>query len=110
MEKKNNAKRKKNKKATRLSIQNKAAMLGISGVICMLLVLLLFEGRSLKIKRDANEVKTEQLIQQQEEEKARTGEIEDLQKYMQSDEYTEKIAKEKIGLVKKNEIIFKENK
>ena len=29
---------------------------------------------------------------------------------MQSDEYTEKIAKEKIGLVKDNEIIFKENK
>lgn len=85
-------------------------MLGISLVICMLLIILLLEGRSLKRRRDANEAKTEQLIQQQEEEKARTGEIEDLQKYMQSDEYTEKIAKEKIGLVKENEIIFKENK
>ena len=43
-------------------------------------------------------------------EEARTKDIEDMQEYMQSDEYTEKIAKEKIGLVKDNEIIFKENK
>ncbi|MBS6195427.1 MAG: septum formation initiator family protein [Clostridiales bacterium] len=110
MVKKKEARRKKNKKAKRSNIQNRAAMLGISGVICMLLVVLLFEGRSLKLRRDANEVKTEQLIKQQEEEEARTGEIEDLQKYIQSDEYTEKIAKEKIGLVKENEIIFKEVK
>ena len=45
-----------------------------------------------------------------ETEEARTKDIEDMQEYMQSDEYAEKIAKEKIGLVKDNEIIFKENK
>lgn len=110
MVKKKKAGKRRNQKENKRNIQNRAAMLGISGVICMLLVILLFEGRSLKMKRDANEVKTEQLIQQQKEEQARTDEIEELQKYMQSDEYTEKIAKEKIGLVKENEIIFKENK
>ena len=33
-----------------------------------------------------------------------------MEEYMQSDEYIEKIAREKIGLVKDNEIIFKEVK
>ena len=36
--------------------------------------------------------------------------FEELQEYMKSDKYMEKIAREKIGLVKENEIIFKENK
>ena len=108
MVKKKNAKRKG--KANRQNVQNRAAMLGISAVVCMLLVLLLFKGNALQKRIQSNENKIDQLTQQHEGEEARTGEIEDLQKYMQSDEYVEKIAKEKIGLVKDNEIIFKENK
>ena len=50
----------------------------------------------------------QELAEQIDDEKARTKEIEAMQDYIQSDEYTEKIAKEKIGLVKENEIIFKE--
>ena len=46
--------------------------------------------------------------QQIEEENQRTADIRELQEYMQSDEYLEKTAKEKLGLVKENEIIFKE--
>ncbi|NCC43748.1 MAG: cell division protein FtsH [Clostridia bacterium] len=84
-------------------------MLGISGVVCMLLVILLLEGRSLQDRIQVNEDKKAQLEDQLASEEARTGEIEEQQEYMQSDEYIEKIAKEKIGLVKDNEIIFKEN-
>ena len=69
---------------------------------------LLYEGHSLKIKIAANERKTVQLEQQIEEENQRTADIRELQEYMQSDEYLEKTAKEKLGLVKENEIIFKE--
>ena len=87
-------------------MQNKAAMLGISSVVCMLLGVLLVEGHSLQNKIQQNEVRYAQLEKQLKEEQARTGEIEE----MQSDEYVEKIAKEKIGLVKENEIIFKETK
>ncbi|NCB92118.1 MAG: cell division protein FtsH [Clostridia bacterium] len=75
----------------------------------MLLVILLLEGRSLQDRIQVNEDKKAQLEDQLASEEARTGEIEELQEYMQSDEYIEKIAKEKIGLVKDNEIIFKEN-
>ena len=46
--------------------------------------------------------------QQLSQEEARTKEIEDLQEYVKSDEYMEKVAKEKAGLLKPNEIIFKE--
>lgn len=109
MEKKKGAKKGRNTKVKRRSIQNKAAMLGISGVVCMLLVILLLEGRSLQDRIQVNEDKKAQLEDQLASEEARTGEIEELQEYMQSDEYIEKIAKEKIGLVKDNEIIFKEN-
>lgn len=110
MVKKKNAKRKKNRKINRQNVQNKAAMFGISVVACLLLVVLLFEGSSLQNRCDANEIRKAQLQQRKQEEEARTVEIENLQKYMQSDEYIEKIAKERIGLVKENEIIFKENK
>jgi cell division protein DivIC len=85
-------------------------MIGISGVVCMLLAVLLLEGHSLQKRIQTNENRRAQLEKQLEAEEARTGEIEELQEYMQSDEYIEKIAKEKIGMVKDNEIIFKENK
>ena len=88
--------------------QNKAAMLSITLDVCILLAVLLYEGHSLKIKIAANERKTVQLEQQIEEENQRTADIRELQEYMQSDEYLEKTAKEKLGLVKENEIIFKE--
>ena len=35
-------------------------------------------------------------------------EIEELEEYMNSDEYIEQVAKEKLGMVKDGEIIFKE--
>ena len=37
-------------------------------------------------------------------------EIEDLKQYMLTDEYAEQAAREKLGLVKENEIIFQEEK
>lgn len=88
--------------------QNKAAMLSITFVVCILLAVLLYEGHSLKVKIAANEKKAVQLERQIEKENQRTADISELQEYMQSDEYLEKTAKEKLGLVKENEIIFKE--
>lgn len=85
-------------------------MLGISLVVCVLLIVLMVEGQSLQKKIDENIKRQTQLQEQLDAEAARTEEIEDLQEYMKSDEYMEKIAREKIGLVKENEIIFKENK
>ena len=41
------------------------------------------------------------------EETTRTQEIKDLEAYMQTDEYAEQVAKDKLGLVYEDEIIFK---
>ncbi|MGI6010770.1 MAG: FtsB family cell division protein [Ruminococcus sp.] len=87
---------------------NKIAMMGITLVVCMMLVLLWVEGRSVQQRISENTQRQQELAEQIDAEKERTKEIEDMQEYVQSDEYTEKIAKEKIGLVKDNEIIFKE--
>lgn len=90
--------------------RNKAAMVGISTVVTMLLAVLLFQGQDLQRRIQQNNQKKEELLAETEKEQKRTGEIEDMEEYMQSDEYIEKIAREKIGLVKDNEIIFKEVK
>ncbi len=108
--KKGAAKRKRNSKARKNRIQNKVAIKSITMVVCLLLVVLLLHGRSLHEQVKANEVKISQLQDAYEKEQARTKEIEDLQEYMQSEEFAEKYAKEKIGLLKENEILFKENK
>ena len=74
----------------------------------MLMVVLLVQGVNLRKKITDNDNKQQALAQQIEDEGKRTQEIEQLEEYMQSDEYIEKAAKEKIGLVKDNEIVFKE--
>lgn len=85
-------------------------MIGISAVVTMLLAVLFVQGQTLQRRIRQNEQKQEQLLAETEKEQERTGQIEDMEEYMQSDEYIEKIAREKIGLVKDNEIIFKEVK
>ncbi|MGI6007540.1 MAG: FtsB family cell division protein [Ruminococcus sp.] len=96
------------KTAKRNRRYNKIAMMGITLVVCMMLVLLYVEGRSVQQRIADNTQRQQELEDQIDDEKARTEEIKDMQEYVQSDEYIEKIAKEKIGLVKENEIIFKE--
>ena len=43
-----------------------------------------------------------------EEEKERTKEIDEIKERMDTDEYVAEVAREKLGLVKDNEIVFKE--
>ena len=55
-------------------------------------------------------IKEKELQQQYEEETERSTEIDDLETYMKSSQYIEDVAKSKLGLTYKNEIIFKEKK
>jgi len=60
-------------------------------------------------QKDADYMAREnELKEQYEQETQRSSEIDDLEKYMQSSEYYEDVAKSKLGLTYKNEIIFKE--
>ena len=82
-------------------------MFGIS-LIVLILLSLMVQSRDLKESLAGYETRAEALSQQLEEEQARTEEIKELKEYMQTDEYAEQAAREKLGLVKDNEIIFQE--
>lgn len=82
-------------------------MIGISLIVCMLFGVLLYQGNSIQERIDSNEEKMDQIAEQIEEQQQRTKEIDELEEYMQTDEYIEKAAQEKLGLLKENEIIFK---
>ena len=83
-------------------------MFGISLIVLVLLLSLMVQSRDLKESLAGYETRAEALSQQLEEEQARTEEIKELKEYMQTDEYEEQAAREKLGLVKDNEIIFQE--
>ena len=76
---------------------------------CCLVAVLTVKGISLQQKVNANASRLSSLDSQIEEEKQRTDDITALKEYMQTDEYIEKTAREKLGMVKDNEILFKES-
>lgn len=89
---------------------NHLGMFGISLIVLILMLSLMAQSRNLQESLTGYETRAEALSQQIEDEKARTEEIEALKEYMLTDEYTEEAAREKLGLVKENEIIFQEEK
>lgn len=82
-------------------------MMGIAVVVLVLLVVLQIQSQKLTVKNSDYRVQKAELEQQIKDEKVRAGEIKDLKKYIDSDEYIEKIARDKLGLVYEDEIIFK---
>ena len=72
-------------------------------VLCLLIVAS-FGKMKLQQKNQQYQKQEEELLAQIDAEEKRTKEIEDLDKYMQ---YVEEVAKERLGLVYKDEILFK---
>ncbi len=83
-------------------------MLCISLVVLLLLGILLWQGNALEQELAAYQEQERALTRRVEEEKGRTEEIEGQKEYMQTDEYVEEAARDRLGLVKDNEIIFRE--
>lgn len=101
-------KKKSRKRRQRRRMQtHKMSILAISAVIILLIVVVSVNGMTLRAKEKAYEAQEVELQKQIDEEKARATEIDDLEEYVGTDEYVEEVAKEKLGLVYKNEIIFK---
>lgn len=89
--------------------QNRLGMFLVSAVVVMLLVVVSVNSVLLKQKQDTyreREAELDELIAAEEE---RTTELEELRKYTQTQAYIEDMAKEKLGLVKEGEIVFKMN-
>jgi cell division protein DivIC len=82
----------------------------VSLVVVMILCMVSVKCVELKEKQEAYQTRKEELQAQIEDEQARTEELVALKKYVQTDSYAEEVAEEKLGLVHKDEIIFKVTK
>lgn len=104
----NEVKQKRRRSGQRQRLKShKRSVLAIGIVLFLLVVMVSVNGMTLRAKEKAYAAQEQELMQQIEEEKARSKEIDDLEKYVGTDEYVEEVARDKLGLVHKNEIIFK---
>lgn len=91
----------------RPSKSNRRGMFVIAAIVLVLLIGLLVQSQDLANSNKQKEVKKAELEQQIKDEEIRSEEIERLKEDIKSPEYIEKIARDKLGLVYDDEIIFK---
>ena len=89
--------------------RNRISMIVITGIVMILLVFLMHQRNNVQAQLQRYNAETVALQEKIEAEKARTEEIDQLKEYMKTDEYAEEVAREKLGLVKDNEIVFQES-
>ncbi len=86
--------------------QNRFSMALVIMVILMLVVVVAFKRVELKNKQAEYDLREKQLTEQIESEKERATDIEEYGKYTKTKKYAEEVAKDKLGLVNDDEIIF----
>lgn len=96
------------KRRKKRNLQNRIAMLSITFVVAILFIAMMTKSISVEKQLSQYQQKLEKLDNKMTEETERTKEIDDLKEYMETDEYAEEVARDKLGLVKDNEIVFKE--
>ena len=87
---------------------NRTAKFLIGFVVLMLVAVIAFESNELRVKRDTYAAKEELLQQQIDKEEERAEEIAEYETYTKTKAYVEDIARDKLGLVYKGEILFKD--
>lgn len=96
--------------AYRKKNQNRLSMFLVCLVVLMIVVVVAVKSVELQEKIDVK-AREEMLLEQKiSAEQARTEEIEELAKEVQTKGYIEDVAREKLGLVYEDEILFKEDK
>ena len=90
--------------------QNKLGMSLVSIVVLMLLIVVSISSMDLK-KKQTVYLERQALLQEQiAQEEQRTQELSELRKYTQTKAYIEEVAKDKLGLVYSDEIVFQVDK
>lgn len=87
--------------------QNKFAMVLVTLVLLMLIVVVNIRKVELKEKQAMYQAKQEELQRKIDQEEARAEDLREYEKYTQTQKYIEDMAKEKLGLVYEDEIVFK---
>ncbi len=95
------------KVAFRKRRENRLGMALVTFVVLILMAVILFKSHELKAKQAEYRQKEEALSAQIEEEHERTQKLSDYEKYTKTDKFVEEIAKEKLGLLYENEILFR---
>lgn len=91
----------------RYRLQHRISVISISGVVLLLVIVLGVASISLQEKNQNYKAQEVELEEQIQAEIAREEEINELEAYVGSDKYVEDVAKEKLGLINPNEILFK---
>lgn len=86
---------------------NRMALIGITLVVASLAVVVNLKSTSMKKKDQEYQIREEALLKQVEQEEARANELEEYRVYVQTKQYIEEVAKQKLGLVKSDEILLK---
>ena len=86
------------------------ALIGITMVVLSLAVVVNVGASSLREKDLEYQIREQNPEKEKEEENTRAAQLEEYRIYVQTKQYVEKVAKEKLGLVKKDEILLKPEK
>ena len=87
--------------------QNKFGMFLVGFVALMIVGVVSFGSFRLKAKQSDYQTRITELNEQIAAEEKRTEDLDELRRYTQTNAYIEQVAKEKLGLVYPDEIIFK---
>ena len=79
----------------------------IAGIVVMMLIFVSVTSLKLSVQNEAKQQRIEELNAQIEEEKGVAEDLQEYSKYVQTKKFAEEVAKEKLGLVHEDEIIFK---
>lgn len=86
---------------------NRAALLGVTLVVLSLAVVVNIKSASLKQRDLEYQIREENLEAEKQSELERKAALAEREVYVQSKQYIEEVAKEKLGLVNPNEILLK---
>lgn len=86
---------------------NRMALLGVTLVVLSLAVVVNLKGSSLKVKDLEYQVREENLEALKQKELERKAALDERKVYVQTKQYIEEVAKEKLGLVNPDEILLK---
>lgn len=89
--------------------ENHMALISVFLVVICLAIAFGVKGRELKAKNLEYQIKQDSLDESLADESRRSDELSEKETYVKTKEYVEKVAKEKLGLVNRNEILIKPN-
>lgn len=104
-----NMRRKSTRRKNEQKLQNIKAMKIVATILLILTLALGINAYRILDKQNEYNKQIEALERQIESEQDRKNEIEDMKDYMSTREFIEETAKSKLGLVYKNEIIFRKS-